>query len=388
MKPITFINSHPIQYFAPFYKYLNEQGVQTSAWYCSFKSANGSLDKEFGTNIKWDIPLLEGYDYAIFKNHSWKPSQDNGFFGLINLGMIRKLFSMPKSVIVVHGWHYFTHLIILLLGKLRGHTICVRCDLPQKQEVLKNGWKQVVKRIGLKYLVFPRIDYFLYIGHQNRLFYKSFGVPDNRLLSCPYSVDNNRFRMESEKLKPSIPQIKKRMGIPASGKVILYAAKYIEKKRPIDLLKAFIHLNDPGCWLVMVGEGKLREEMEKLIHQYQVKQVVLTGFKNQTEISEYYAISDLFIMCSSVGEHWGLSVNEAMNFNLPLILSDLTGCSDDLVKEGDNGYVFKTGDVNQLAEKMKHILFENKLSWNTSSEHIIDQYSFHASMKSLKNIVA
>ena len=160
MKDIIFINSHPIQYFAPLYKYLNEHGVKTKAWYGSDESIKGGMDKQFGTEVKWDIPLLQGYQYEFFKNYSWKASHFNGFLGLINLEMIGRLFSIPKSVIIVHGWHYLTHFIVLLIGRLLGHTVCLRCEMPQNQEALKTGWKQSLKKFGLKHLLFPRINYF------------------------------------------------------------------------------------------------------------------------------------------------------------------------------------------------------------------------------------
>ena len=366
---------------------MNEQGVKTKAWYCSDEFNKGSLDTEFGVEVKWDVPLLEGYEYKFFKNYSWKPSQANGFFGLINLGMIRQVFREPKSVIVVHGWHYCTHLLILMLGKIKGHTVCIRNDMPQKQEVLKKGWKQVIKKIGLKYFLFPRINYFLYVGTQNRLLYQNYKLPLKRLISCPYSVDNNRFKADSQKLKASIPAIKRKIGIPANDRVILFTAKYIEKKRPLDLLQAFMQLNAPDCWLILVGEGELRKDMEKFINEKKIKRVILTGFINQSGISEYYAIADLFVLCSSVGENWGLSANEAMNFNLPLILSDLTGCSDDLVKDGINGYVFKTRNVDELTLKLKQVLIENKLTYKVSSESLVDKYSYAEVVNNIKSIL-
>src|SRR5688572_15482639 len=158
MKDIIFINSHPIQYFAPMYKYMNEQGVLTKAWYCSDESIKGGFDKQFGVNVKWDIPLLDGYESRFFKNNSWKPSPSNGFFGLVNFGMIRELFKIKKSVLVVHGWHYFTHMLIILLGRLLGHTVCIRNDMPLSHEAAKKGVKQTIKKIGLKYILFPRIS--------------------------------------------------------------------------------------------------------------------------------------------------------------------------------------------------------------------------------------
>lgn len=369
------------------YKYMNEQRVKTKAWYCSDEPVRGVRDNEFGVNVKWDVPLLEGYEYRFFKNYSWKPSHANGFFGLINPGMIRQLFREPKSVVIVHGWHYCTLFLILMLGKLRGHTVCLRNETPQKQEALKKGWKQKVKKICLKQVVFPSVHYFLYIGTQNYLFYKNYALAEKRLIFCPYAIDNIRFKAESNRLKTCVSHIKNKMGLPAGSKVILFAAKYIDKKKPLDLLQAFKQMTTPDCWLIMVGEGKLRKEMEHFIQENKLERVILTGFINQASIAEYYAVSDVFVMCSSAGETWGLSVNEAMNFNLPLVISDLTGCSDDLVKEGQNGYIFQTGNVDELEAKLKQVLIEEKLNWNISSESLIEKYSYSTVTENIRMIL-
>ncbi|CAH8292958.1 glycosyltransferase involved in cell wall biosynthesis [Mariniflexile fucanivorans] len=386
MKKIIFVNSHPIQYFAPLYKYLNNNGLKTKAWYCSDYSIKGGYDKEFGIKVKWDIPLLNGYEYSFFKNFSSNKELYTGFFGLINLGMIRQLFREPKSVIIVHGWNFFSHFLVLLLGKIKGHTICLRSETPLVHEQHKHGLKQRLKQFGLKYILFPRVDYFLYIGMQNKLFFKSLGIKEKSLLFCPYSIDNERFSEEFKKYSSQKHDLRDKLGILDSDKVILYSGKYIDKKRPMDLLKAFGKLAKNDCWLIMVGEGELRSEMEKFIEENQIDRVILTGFVNQSKIPEYYALSDVFVMCSSLGETWGLSANEAMNFNLPIILSDLTGSSFDLVEEGINGYVFETGNVNQLSEKLSGLLYENNLTWSKSSQDIIMKYSYGTILDNLNEL--
>jgi glycosyltransferase involved in cell wall biosynthesis len=387
MKRIIFINSHPIQYFTPLYKRMNEKGIQTACWYCTDATIKGGFDKQFGVNIKWDVPLLEGYEYKFFKNNSWNPSHFNGFFGLINIGMIRELMTIPKSVIVVHGWHYFTLFWILMLGKVRGHQVCLRCELPLNQEILKHGWKQSLKRIILKHILFPRVDLFLYIGKQNMSFYKSYGIPESRLMFCPYSVDNARFQNESLNLSSSTAVVRKELGIPPAGKVIIFSAKYIPKKRPLDVLQAFHQVSDENLWLIMVGEGELRPEMESFIKANNMRNVILTGFVNQSEIAKYYAIGDVFVMCSGLGETWGLSVNEAMNFDLPLIISDLSGCADDLVKQGVNGYTFRTGNVGELALRIKQVLLQDTLTKSPSSLDIVKRYSYDTIAENLSSLV-
>ncbi|PHS01099.1 MAG: hypothetical protein COA80_02540 [Leeuwenhoekiella sp.] len=383
-KKLIFINSHPIQYFAPLYAYLNTRGLRCEAWYCSDKSIKGKMDREFGVNIKWDIPLLEGYPYDFFKNYGFKEEDSSRFFGLINPRLVYRLFHIEPAVIVVHGWNYLTHFLVLMLGRLAGHTVCIRNDMPYSHELLKTGFKQKIKRFGLKAILFPRIDYFCAVGKENKAFYKSYGIPDAQILHVPYAIDNARFR----RIQTDPQALRLKYGIAERDKVIVFSAKYIPKKRPLDLLQAFRQLNRADCWLVLVGDGQLRGELEAYIEAHQLKQVILTGFINQSEIPNWYALGDVFVMCSGQGENWGLSVNEAMNFNLNLVLSDLTGCASDLVRPGANGFVFKTGDVAALTDSLDAVLYGNALAADgITSLELVDEYDFEAIYRGFKPIL-
>ena len=85
--------------------------------------------------------------------------------------------------------------------------------------------------------------------------------------------------------------------------------------------------------------------MNNYILKHKIQNVYITGFINQSEVSKYYIITDVFIMASGYGETWGLATNEIMNFDASLVISDLSGCSTDLVNNGENGYIFKTDDL-------------------------------------------
>jgi glycosyltransferase involved in cell wall biosynthesis len=89
-------------------------------------------------------------------------------------------------------------------------------------------------------------------------------------------------------------------------------------------------------------------------------------------------------MCSGAGETWGLSVNEAMNFELPIVVSNTTGCAPDLVKE--NGFVFETGNIEQLALCLKRILENDQLSYEygLKSAQIIETHSIEQIVSNIK----
>ncbi len=370
---VIFINSHPIQYFAPLYKYLNIEGLTTECWYCSDENFKGHLDKQFGVNVKWDIPLLEGYPNRFFKNRAPRPSIYNGFFGLFNPGMALALFKEKKSLIVVHGWAYLTSVLVIICARMAGHHVCLRGESPLDQELLKSRQSLIFKKLVLGKFLFSFVNTFLFIGKKNKAFYQFFGVQEKKLIFVPYCVDNDRFAEAYRSLKSLKAQLRNELQIPVESKVILFSAKYILKKRPLDLLKSFHLLNDAKSYLVMVGDGELRQEMEKFIAVNNMKNVLLAGFVNQSSIVKYYTIADAFVLCSGRGETWGLSVNEALNFNLPVVVSDICGCATDLVVKSENGFTVKSGDVEELAYALKQVM----TFATVDNSKILHTYSYH-----------
>ncbi len=341
-----------------------------TVWYCSSESVNGDLDVGFGTNVKWDIPLLDGYNYKFIKNNSWKPSINKGFWGLQNWSIIKMLLKQPKSIIVVHGWAYLSNVLAIVFGRLLGHTICIRAETPWNQEKIKERVLTFFKHIYLRFL-FLFVDRFLFIGTQNKLFYQALGVQDSRLVYTPYAVDNMRFRNLNARMTQA--EAREKLELPLNKKIILFSGKYIHKKRPIDLIQALKRIKNENVFLIFVGDGELRISMERLILESGlVERVLLTGFINQSEIPHYYKAADIFVMCSGIGETWGLSVNEAMNFGLPVIISDVCGCVDDLIIRGVNGDVFETGNVIELSD-----LLEKYVNTSVGQRELIEASSIN-----------
>ncbi len=191
-------------------------------------------------------------------------------------------------------------------------------------------------------------------------------------------MDNERFRKEFEKYKDKKPELRKELGLPVDKTIILTSGKYVHKKRPMDLLKAYHQLNDQNTALVFLGEGEFRAKMEEYIKTHKLEGVYLTGFKNQSEVGKYFAASDIFVLPSGEGETWGLVVNEAMVFGLPVIVSNIVGCYADLVSEDSNGYSFETGNIADLKSKLASLISgKNLLEFGQNSQIMIERYSYN-----------
>jgi glycosyltransferase involved in cell wall biosynthesis len=391
MKKLAIFISHPIQYQVPLYQKLSFK-INLTVYYYSQFGAEKYFDPQFKKEFKWDINLLEGYNYKFLKNYSLKPGFH--FFGFINFGIFKEIFKNKFDAVLINSWSYLSDWLVILACLISKTKLFLRAESPYNQEILKPKWKLFIKKIIFGKILFPRVYAFLYIGEENRKFYKFYGVPDEKLFFAPYAVDNERFQKEYEKLKDKKEELRKELGIAKDTIVILFVGKLISKKRPLDLLKAYKILFEnkeleEKIALIYVGDGELRDEIEKFIQTNNLKNVFLVGFKNQTEISKYYAMSDIFVLPSDVGETWGLVVNEAMNFKLPVIVSDLVGCGRDLVKHGENGYIFKTGDIKELAKYLEELIIneEKRKSFGKKSFEIVIGYNYDKTVESILKIV-
>ncbi len=137
--------------------------------------------------------------------------------------------------------------------------------------------------------------------------------------------------------------------------------------------------------MVFVGEGILRRDIEKYIKEKNLKNIYFAGFKNQTELSKYYTMADILVLPSQEGETWGLVVNEAMCFGLPVIISDVVGCGSDLVKEGINGYIFPVGDIDELSRRLEDLIEnpQKRTAFGEKSFEIIQNCSYQKDIEGI-----
>jgi glycosyltransferase involved in cell wall biosynthesis len=189
------------------------------------------------------------------------------------------------------------------------------------------------------------------------------GVPDHKIHLVPYSVDNDRFVRSATLTDDKKAEVRRRYGVPVEHPVVLYAAKFMRRKRPRDVIEAARRLKkeaDRPFTLVMAGAGGLEHQLRAFCAEQALDNVVFTGFINQTELPSLYGASDVFVLPSE-DEPWGLAVNEAMCASLPIIVSREVGCVADLVQDGVNGYTPAAGDIKGLVYALRRLVEDEDL---------------------------
>lgn len=361
--------SHPIQYFAPLFRALaTRPEIDLTVYYCSRQGVDEYRDNEFGTNVKWDIPLIEGYRCRFLRN--WRHDLPvGGFLSLINPSIVSELSKERYDAILIHGYSHLTDWIAFLASKVVGTAVLLHGEshLLDRRPAAIRITKEILLRLLMKW-----IDVGLYIGSHNREFYKHFGLPAERLHFAPYTVDNAYFQAEARRLGCKRRQLRALLGVSDDRPIILFVGKLIPKKQPLQLLRAFAQVRCKyKCALVFVGDGVLRSEIERMVVSEAIPDVHITGFLNQSELPEAYAAADLLVLPSAWGETWGLVTNEAMNFGLPIIVSNKVGCAVDLVSEGENGYIVPWNDLDALVYAMERPVADPSLRYTLGQGSLV-----------------
>lgn len=368
MQRVAFVISHPIQYYVPVLSGLTERGnIELKVFYTWGVESISKFDPGFNRVVEWDTPLLDGYTYEFETNISSDPGTHH-FKGIDNPNLIQNILQYNPDKIVVFGWSFKSHLEVLkyFKGKV---PIYFRGDsnLLTQQSFIK----KIMRKIYLTY-IYRNVDFAVFVGTNNKEYYKWVGLKESQLVFAPHAIDEKRFVDSSGEFKNQAKKIKSDLGIPDNHVVFLYTGKFEYRKDLHTLIKAKLLLKDSNCSLILVGNGPDEKELKELSKEDE--NIHFIDFMNQSQMPIVYRTSDVFVL-PSISETWGLGINEAMNCGLAIIASDKVGAAVDLVK--DNGYIFKAGDFVALSDSMKMIINNKNLliNFKNNSKSIIIKWS-------------
>lgn len=298
----------------------------------------------------WSLDYLNNaaYKYKILKDSRLvKYPFKNRFFYLGGLSLLEELSRNNYSAVVFKGGTRFIGPFCALTSRILGkkNVLWEECNLS-----CTNWLKNIVKPLYINKFFFSS---FIAYGTKVREYLETISSDISDKIHFAYSpVDNNKYRQRYLKLKNKKALIKKALGIPPKNKVLLYIGRFVEEKNLFTLIDGVDKLRQKkkNFTCLMVGGGNLDEQLRNYLNEKGLEDYVrLFPFQQFKKLTYYYAAADVFIL-PSVYEVWGLVVNEAMNFNLPVIVSDLVGCGEDLVRNNYNGFIFPHNTPEKLAE--------------------------------------
>ena len=173
-------------------------------------------------------------------------------------------------------------------------------------------------------------------------------APAKRFTIIPYGFDPPPWSASDDEARA---RIRGELGLADDTFVIGWAGRLTPIKRPLDLVRTLRAVVDAGvdAHLVVVGDGELREETERLVRELDLEpRTHLVGFHRN--VRDWYASFDVFLL-TSLNEGTPVVAIEALGADRPVVATAAGGTAT-VVQDGVSGYVLPVGDVTGLAERV------------------------------------
>ena len=373
--------THPVQYYAPLFRTIAARGDVDLTVYFAHRPSPVEQGSDFGVAFEWDIDLTGGYDHRWLANRASVPSATT-FDGCDTPEIADEIAARRVDALLVMGWHARSYWQAMRACWRHGVPVFVRGD---SQLVDDRPMKRAGKRL-LYPLFVRRFAACLSVGTRSAEYYRYYGA--RRVVPSPHFVDNEFFAARARELEPRRAAIREGWGIPADALVVAFVGKLIERKRPLDLVRAAARAGARNVWLLFAGDGELRAACEEEARSLGVN-ARFVGFLNQSRVSEAYVASDVLALPSSQ-DTWGLVVNEAMASGRGAIVSKAVGCAPDLVVDGRTGFAHDVGDVDALAATLLRLAAEPELArgLGDAARQRIAPYNVHAAANGIADAVS
>lgn len=229
-----------------------------------------------------------------------------------------------------------------------------------------NFFKYIVK----KYYI-SAATYWLSSGDITTEYLVHYGAKSDNTYKYPFTSVLKKDILKESMSKSEKRKIREKLGI-QEEKIILSVGQFIHRKGYDILLEALSNL-DHEIGTYIVG-GEPTEEYIKLKEAYGLEHVHFVSFMAKDKLAEYYKAADLFVLPTRE-DIWGLVINEAMSFGLPVITTNRCVAGCELLSE-DIGEIVPVEDVQELSKAMGQWIQEETVSetvLNKIKEYTIEQ---------------
>lgn len=186
-------------------------------------------------------------------------------------------------------------------------------------------------------------------------------------LVVPNGVSLDVFSLDQDQRSVWRAQIREQLSIPETAPTVITFSRLVEKNGIADLIDAVIQL--PQHHVIIIGDGNLREELEKRACPAQ-NRIHFLGTHSQDELRMFGAAADVFSR-PSLSEGMGIAFLEALALGLPVVATNVGGIPS-IITHGEHGLLVEPSSVDQLRDAFQKLQDDRELS-----EHIQKNISVH-----------
>ena len=194
----------------------------------------------------------------------------------------------------------------------------------------RKGLKEILKRINLS-----KAEGYFSTGKNHDEYYLAYGVEKNKLIRYPFSSISNKDIIPAPVSVKDKMLLRRKKGYEYSIMAIS-VGQFIQRKGIDILIKAWNTMDENSCLLIIGGNPT--EEYLRLVNQNKNRNIYFIPFLEKEILEQYYRMSDFFVFPTRE-DIWGLVVNEAMGFGLPVIASNRAAAAIELIEDGVEGFI-------------------------------------------------
>lgn len=336
------------------------------------------LDKSKFESVVW---VLKSEKDGLLLEHLRKQGIEAHTVDMTSKWQIHKLVHLYKNIKtfkpdILQSYLFFDNIIGRVLGRLAGVPIIVsgQRNVDIQQGVIR---KWIDRRTS------PLTDYVISNTKAGmNLTIKNLGLAKERV----YAISNG---VEADKVNSHKLDISHLIGkkIPNDTFIVGSISFMIEQKGLSDLIKAAkeVFKTHPHVKFVLIGDGPIKNNLEKSIQDLKDK-IFLVGHKENA--ADYIPLFDCLVL-PSLWEGMPNVVMEAMAQNIPVVATNVGGVPE-LIEDGKNGFIVKSGDINSLVNGLKKMIrlspTERQVMGKHGLEHLRTNFTFEKMVSSYENL--
>jgi glycosyltransferase involved in cell wall biosynthesis len=310
--------------------------------------------------LPWTLDLPRQLEAVSF-DAPMRPGRVTGALADVAKGrrVVKWLATQPVQAVVLGGYGDLARLEIIA-GCARSGLPCFLFGDSNARADTRRGPRRWIKAAALP-MVLRRCAGVLACGSLGREYFRRYGVADDRVFLAPYEPDYAALQAVTAADGAALCV---REGLDPGRRRLVFSGRLAPEKRVDLLIDAFAALApERTAWdLVLVGQGPLDASLRGRIPAVVRDRVRFAGFVDgRRELSTWYRACDVLVVPSDF-EPWGVVVNEGLAAGLALVCSDVVGAAADLVRDGINGRLFRSGSQADLLEALRDVTRPERLA--------------------------
>ena len=350
MKRILFLTNYPSPYRVRFFDELGKRADLTVLF------ADRIEDKKH-RNSGWYVPS-QGSFTSVQLNKTCTLKSNSLCLE------VTKWLKQDFDHIVICGYSNPTAIFAMLWLRLHGKPFWMEVDGGLIRQ--DNTWKHRIKRC---LVTLP--THWLSSGRYTTAFLTHYGARKENIREYPFTSLAEADILSAPPTRQEKEALRTELGI-GEEHCFLAIGQFIHRKGFDILLKAAASI-PKSAGIYLVG-GEPTQEYIRLKEELGLDNVHFLGFQSKDTLAKYYRAADVFVLPTRE-DIWGLVVNEAMAYGLPVITTDRCVAGVELVEEGVSGYIVPVGDETALADKMNAILHQDLAAFGRAALERVRPYT-------------